>query len=91
MMTAVMCTRAPKMLLRSIRVDKQQIGYIKWLLESHDGMATPTTREGSEDVLDLLVAPDFVREFDAFLEALQAEMSVAFVDLPEKPPLEASD
>ena len=90
-MTAVMCREFPKMLLRSIRVDKRQIGYIKWLLESHDGMATPTTRKGSEDVLDLLVAPDFVNEFDAFLKALQMEMRVAFVELPERPPLETSD
>ena len=29
-----------KMLLRSIRIERRHIGYVKWLLESHDGMAT---------------------------------------------------
>ncbi len=76
-----------KMLIRSIRVDKNQIGYIKWLLESHDGLATPTTREGTGDVLDLLVAPDFAREFDELLSALADELNIESVDLPDAPPL----
>ncbi len=75
------------MVIRSIRVDKNHIGYIKWLLESHDGMATPTTREGTEDVLDLLVSPDFESEFDEFLVALGRELSVEPVAAPETPPL----
>jgi len=79
------------MAMISIRVEKRHIGYIKWLLESHDGMATPTTREGSDDVLDLLVAPDFVREFDDFLEALEAELPVERVPLPPHPPLQSSE
>ncbi len=75
------------MIIRSIRVDRKQIGYVKWLLESHDGMATPTTREGTTDILDLLVAPDFAVDFDVFLAALHDEMDVEIVDLPETPPL----
>ncbi|MCP4674836.1 MAG: DUF4911 domain-containing protein [Deltaproteobacteria bacterium] len=75
------------MKIRSIRVDKNHIGYIKWLLESHDGMATPTTREGTTDILDLLVAPGFEEEFDELLEALGEEMNVEPVDIPETPPL----
>ena len=76
-----------KMLLRSIRVGKSHIGYIKWLLESHSGMATPTTREGTEDIIDLLVAPDFEQEFDELLEALGDEMAVEKVETPDTPPL----
>jgi hypothetical protein len=75
--------------LRSIRVDKNLIGYIKWLLESHDGMATPTTREGTEDVLDMLVSPGFEEEFEEFVEALAEEMPVEVVDTPASPPLGA--
>jgi hypothetical protein len=77
-----------KMALRSIRVERRHIGYVKWLLESHDGMATPTTRPGFDDVLDLLVAPDFVDEFDEFLMALKSELNVELVALPDTPPLE---
>ncbi len=75
------------MSIRSIRVSKNHIGYIKWLLESHGGMATPTTREGTNDVLDMLVAPGFEEEFDEFLSALEEELAVEIVDLPESQPL----
>ena len=76
-----------KMLLRSIRVDKRHIGYIKWLLESHSGMATPTTRDGTVDIIDLLVSKDFEEEFDELLEALGDEMTFDVVDIPDTPPL----
>lgn len=76
-----------KMIVRSIRVNKNHIGYIKWLLESHDGMATPTTRESDGEVLDLLVSPDFLDEFDALLEALVDELGIETADLPDDPPL----
>lgn len=75
------------MLLRSIRVGKNHIGYLKWLLESHDGMATPTTREGTTDVIDFLISPDFEDEFDEFLEALAEEITLEIVQAPAAPPL----
>ncbi len=78
------------MLLRSIRVDRRHIGYVKWLLESHDGMATPTTRPGFGDVLDLLVSPGFIDEFDEFLDALKEELGAETVEGPDTPPLERS-
>ena len=78
---------ATKMLVRSIRIDRCQIGYVKWLLESHDGMATPTTREDEDNVLDLLVAPDFAEDLDALLTALTDEISLVHVAPPLVPPL----
>ena len=75
------------MILRSIRVDKNDIGYLRWLLESHDGMATPTTREGSCDVIDLLIAPDFENEMNEFIENLKKELHIEIVEPPEVSPL----
>ena len=76
------------MVLRSIRVEKRHIGYVKWLLESHDGMATPTTRPGSDDILDLLVVSDFERDVDALIAALDNEIGVETVPLPKTAPLQ---
>lgn len=77
-----------KMLLRSIRVERRHIGYVKWLLESHDGMATPTTRPGSDDILDLLVVSDFEKEMDELISALAEEIGVERLPLPESTPLQ---
>ncbi len=76
------------MLLRSIRVARRHIGYVKWLLESHDGIATPTTRPGSDDILDLLVVSDFERDMDELISALDEEIGVETVPLPETTPLQ---
>ncbi len=42
---------------------------------------------GLDDILDLLIAPDFEADFDAFLVALAEEISVEIVELPQNPPL----
>jgi hypothetical protein len=75
------------MLLRSIKVEKRSISYLRWLLESHDGLATPTTRPGTDDVIDLLVAPDMAADLDELLAALVSEMRVEHVAGPEVIPL----
>ncbi len=75
------------MVMRSVKVGREHIGYLKWLLESHDGMATPTTREGADDVVDLMVAPDFVEELDELLDAISFEIGLTRVPVPSKPPL----
>lgn len=76
------------MMLRSIRVEKKDISYVRWMLESHDGMATPTTRPGTDDILDLLVAPDFFEEFSELLAALGEEILVETVASPQTTPLQ---
>lgn len=76
-----------KMLIRSFRVRRNDIGYIKWLLESHDGLATPTTRPDAPDILDMLVAPDFKAEFEDLMTAISKELTIEIVDLPDLPPL----
>jgi hypothetical protein len=72
----------PKMQLRSVRVEKKDIAYVRWMLESHDGMATPTTRPGTNNILDFLVASDFILEFDSLLSALSEEIPLEHVDAP---------
>ena len=75
------------MILRSVRVNREHISYLKWLLESHDGIATPTTREGTPDIVDLLIAPDFLADLEALLDALVDEIGLERVDPPDAPPM----
>ena len=75
------------MILRSVRVHTRHIGYLKWLLESHDGMATPTTREGTPDIVDLLISPDFLGEMEELLDALTVELGLERTIPPERSPL----
>ncbi|MDD5309831.1 MAG: DUF4911 domain-containing protein [Deltaproteobacteria bacterium] len=74
-------------ILRSVRVGRCQIAYLKFLLEAHEGLATPTTRDGEPDVVDLIVAPDFEADLDELLTALAEEITVERVAPPERSPL----
>jgi hypothetical protein len=74
------------MAVRSIKVAKKDIGYIRWCLESHDGIANPTTRDGFPDIIDLTVAPDFIEDAEQLIDALVAELGVERVTPPLKSP-----
>lgn len=76
-----------KVVLRSVRVEISDIAYLRFLLEAHDGLAVPTTRQGTRDIIDFVVAPDFEREFDELLAALADEMSLTPVPPPATSPL----
>jgi hypothetical protein len=76
-----------EMELRSVRVPPKHIGYLKWLLESYDGLATPTTRDEQPDVVDLLVSPDFVDELEDLIDALGDEIGAVRVATPARRPL----
>ncbi len=72
--------------VRSIQVSRCDIGYIRWCLESHDGIANPTTRQGYSDIIDLTIAPDFIDDAEQLIDALIIELGVKRIDPPEKSP-----
>ncbi|MBN2340500.1 MAG: DUF4911 domain-containing protein [Deltaproteobacteria bacterium] len=76
-----------EMHVRSIKVNKKDIGYIRWCLESHDGIANPTTRMETPDILDLTISPHFLDDAERLIDALVKELGIERVDAPDKPPL----
>ncbi|MBN2804496.1 MAG: DUF4911 domain-containing protein [Deltaproteobacteria bacterium] len=74
------------MLVRSIKVDRKDIGYIRWCLESHDGIANPTTRDGHNNIIDLTIAPDFIADAEDLINALVEELGVEKIESPERSP-----
>lgn len=75
------------MIVRSIKVDKKDIGYIRWCLESHDGIANPTTRMETPNILDLTIAPHFLDDAENLIDALITELGIERVEAPEFTPL----
>lgn len=76
-----------RMLVRSIKVDKKDIGYIRWCLESHDGIANPTTRMETPNILDLTIAPHFIDDAENLIDALVRELGIERVKAPDDTPL----
>ncbi|MBN2529458.1 MAG: DUF4911 domain-containing protein [Deltaproteobacteria bacterium] len=73
--------------VRSIKVKIKDIGYIRWCLESHDGIANPTTRMETPEILDLTIAPDFLDDAENLISALEEELGIERVDGPTMSPL----
>jgi hypothetical protein len=69
--------------VRSFKVDISQIGYVRWCLESHDGIGNPTT----PDIIDLTIAPDYLVDAEALIAALEKEIGIAPVPPPADSPL----
>ncbi|MCU0661957.1 MAG: DUF4911 domain-containing protein [Myxococcota bacterium] len=89
----LLCRDKPnvKTVLRSVQVEVADIAYLRFLLEAHDGLAVPTTRQGTSDIIDFVIAPDFEEEFDELLAALSSEMKLIPVTSPRVSPLGEED
>jgi hypothetical protein len=82
-----MTTADMSMPVRSLKVFKKDISYIRWCLESHDGIAVSTTRTDEPDVVDLTIAPGFLDDAEALIAALVEELGARRVASPPHSPL----
>jgi len=73
--------------VRSFKVDICQIGYVRWCLESHDGIGNPTTRKETPDIIDLTIAPDYLFDAEELIAALEKEIGIETVPPPADSPL----
>ncbi len=61
---------------RYFRVQRQDIAYFKFIIESYEGMAVVRTRDPQEAVIELMVAPGWEKELEKVLEGLQKEITL---------------
>lgn len=57
-------------LQRTYKVDKTQIGFIKFIFEAHEGIATPTTLDGREGIIRLAISPGQEEDARCIIEEL---------------------
>jgi len=55
------------------RVDRETIGYLRFTLESYDGMAMVTTRDPYAALIEVFMSPGCVETVLQLLEALRQE------------------
>jgi len=61
---------------KKLRLDRRDIAYVKYILEGYEGLATVTTIDRSEAVVQLSIVPDFASDVDGILEALKREIDI---------------
>jgi uncharacterized protein DUF4911 len=68
-----------------LAVPRREIAYVKFVVESYDGVAVTRTIDRHAAVLVLLVAPDFLPTARAIVAALERDAGVRVVDPPPGP------
>ncbi len=58
------------------RVRREDIAYLKFVIESYEGMAVVRTKDPHEAIVELMVAPGWEKDLDEVLEGLREEMTI---------------
>ena len=61
---------------RYFRIRRKDIAYFKFITESYEGMAVVRTKDPSEAIVELMIAPGWEQEVDALLEGLRLEIPI---------------
>ncbi len=64
------------------RIDKSEISYFRFLLESYEGIAMMTTVEPKNGIVVLRIAPGCEHEVDTLIQGLKHEMLIEPVEGP---------
>ena len=58
------------------RLRREDIAYLKFIIESYDGMAVVRTKDPNEAIVELMVAPGWEKDLEEVLEGLRKEMTL---------------
>jgi hypothetical protein len=61
---------------RYFRIRRQDIAYLKFIIESYEGIAVVRTKDPYEAVVELMVAPGWEKTVDEILEGIRKEISI---------------
>ncbi len=59
-----------------LRVDRREISYLKFILESYDGLATLSTVDAAAGVVELKIAPGCESDVARIVRGLQSEIMI---------------
>jgi hypothetical protein len=78
----------PEFLKRYYHVDRSQIGYLRFLIESYDGLMFLRTLDKRKAIIEIAYAPSRRRDAEGLLASLADEAGMHPVDPPDRvPPL----
>ena len=61
---------------RYFRVRREDIAYLKFIIESYEGMAVIRTKDPYEAIVELMVAPGWEKDIEEILEGLRKEIPI---------------
>ncbi len=65
---------------RYFRIQRKDIAFFKFILESCEGMAVVRTKDPQEAIVEVMIAPGWERDVEEVLEGLQKEIPIEKVE-----------
>lgn len=73
---------------RYFQLPRAEIGYLRFILESYDGLAFARTLDSASGLVEIACSPSRMVDVDGLLRALAEEVGLSEVPVPEElPPL----
>ncbi len=66
---------------KKYKVDRSSINYIRWIIESYDGMAIVTTINPHKAIIELKIAPGCETLIDELIYSLKTAEGLNFADI----------
>ena len=63
---------------KSFKVNRPDISYIRWIVESYDGMAIVTTLDPADGVIELKIAPGCESIVNDLIQSLRNDEGIKF-------------
>ena len=67
---------------RYLRLRREDIAYFKFIIESYEGLAVVRTKDSSEAIVELMVAPGWEKDVEQILEGLRREIPIESLNNP---------
>lgn len=68
---------------RYFRIDRKDIAYFKFIIESYEGMAVVRTHNAKEAVVELMIAPGWEKDVEEVIEGLRKEIRIEIMSPPK--------
>jgi arginine repressor len=68
--------RTMETISRFYHVDRDSIHYIRWIIESYDGMAVVTTIDPEKGIIELRISPGCESIVDELIDSLKKDESI---------------
>ncbi len=68
---------------RCFKVNRKDIAYLHFIIESYEGLATLSTIDGKNGVVQLSIPSEFAGEVDSLLQALKDEIMITEIPFPK--------
>ena len=73
---------------RYFRLPRAEIGHLRFILESYDGLAFARTLDSGSGLVEIACSPSRIKDVDGLLNALAEEVGLIEVQVPQTlPPL----